>query len=48
MNEIESLRQRVIELENELQEKKDKNVTVTTRGRIEHMSDEVVDSNPYR
>lgn len=47
MNEIESLRQRVTELENKLQEKKDSDATVT-RGRIEHMSDEVVDSNPYR
>ncbi|KYN40892.1 Ubiquitin-like modifier-activating enzyme 5 [Trachymyrmex septentrionalis] len=47
MNEIECLRQRVTELENELQEKKDKNVTVKTREKIEHMSDEVVDSNPY-
>lgn len=46
MNEIESLRQRVTELEDELRGKKNRNVTV--RGRIEHMSDEVVDSNPYR
>jgi len=46
MNEIESLRQRVIELENKLQEKKDRDITM--RGRIKHMSDEVVDSNPYR
>ncbi|XP_011169397.1 ubiquitin-like modifier-activating enzyme 5 isoform X2 [Solenopsis invicta] len=45
MNEIESLRQRVTELEDELRGKKNRNVTV--RGRIEHMSDEVVDSNPY-
>lgn len=44
MNEIESLQQRVIELENELREKKD---ATLTRERIEHMSDEVVDSNPY-
>ncbi|XP_011687511.1 PREDICTED: ubiquitin-like modifier-activating enzyme 5 [Wasmannia auropunctata] len=46
MNEIESLQQRVIELENELREKKDRDATLT-RERIEHMSDEVVDSNPY-
>lgn len=47
MNEVESLRQRVVELENELRERKDRDATAT-RGRIEHMSDEVVDSNPYR
>ncbi|XP_018404446.1 PREDICTED: ubiquitin-like modifier-activating enzyme 5 [Cyphomyrmex costatus] len=46
MNEIESLRQRVKELENELQEKEAKDAIVT-RKKIEHMSDEVVDSNPY-
>lgn len=46
MNEIESLRQRILELENELK-KKDKNAA-TTREKIEHMSEEVVDSNPYR
>lgn len=44
MNEVESLRQRVIELENELRER---DATIMRR-RIEHMSDEVVDSNPYR
>jgi len=44
MNEVESLRQRVAELENELRERKDRDAT---RRRIEHMSDEVVDSNPY-
>ncbi|KAL6436265.1 hypothetical protein ACFW04_004673 [Cataglyphis niger] len=44
MNEIESLRQRILELENELN-KKDKNAA--TREKIEHMSEEVVDSNPY-
>lgn len=47
MNEIESLRRRIIEIENELQEKKDKNAAAT-REKIEHMSEEVVDSNPYR
>lgn len=47
MNEVESLQQRIIELENELQEKKDK-VAITTREKIKHMSEEVVDSNPYR
>lgn len=46
MNEIESLRQRVTELENKLREKKSDGTIM--RGRIEHMSDEVVDSNPYR
>ncbi|TGZ49510.1 ubiquitin-like modifier-activating enzyme 5 isoform X1 [Temnothorax longispinosus] len=47
MNEIENLRQRIRELENELREKKDRDRATVTRGRIEHMSDEVVDSNPY-
>ncbi|XP_070162122.1 ubiquitin-like modifier-activating enzyme 5 isoform X1 [Polyergus mexicanus] len=46
MNEIESLRRRIIELENELQENKNKNAAAT-REKIEHMSEEVVDSNPY-
>ncbi|XP_011879158.1 PREDICTED: ubiquitin-like modifier-activating enzyme 5 [Vollenhovia emeryi] len=48
MNEIESLRLKVLELENKLRGKEDKDSHATeTRGRIEHMSDEVVDSNPY-
>lgn len=47
MDEVESLRQRIEELEDQLREKKDKDAT-TTRGRIQHMSAEVVDSNPYR
>lgn len=46
MDEVESLRQRIIELENELREKKDKDA-VATREKIKHMSEEVVDSNPY-
>ncbi|CAL1687735.1 unnamed protein product [Lasius platythorax] len=46
MNEVESLRQRIIELENELREKKDKDAAAT-REKIKHMSAEVVDSNPY-
>lgn len=44
--EVESLRQRIKELEDQLREKKDEGPT-TTRERIEHMSAEVVDSNPY-
>lgn len=46
MNEIENLRQKIKELENELREKKDKDAAAT-REKIEHMSGEVVDSNPY-
>ncbi|XP_012214623.2 ubiquitin-like modifier-activating enzyme 5 [Linepithema humile] len=46
MDEVESLRQRIKELEDQLREKKDKDAT-TTREKIEHMSAEVVDSNPY-
>lgn len=45
MSEIETLRQKIKELENELREKKDKDAA---REKIEHMSGEVVDSNPYR
>lgn len=44
MSEIETLRQKIKELENELREKKDKDAA---REKIEHMSGEVVDSNPY-
>lgn len=47
MNEIESLRKRIVELENELRQNKDRDATIM-RKKIEHMSDEVVDSNPYR
>ncbi|XP_011632479.1 ubiquitin-like modifier-activating enzyme 5 [Pogonomyrmex barbatus] len=44
MDEVESLRQRIRELENQLREKKN---TDAPRKKIEHMSEEVVDSNPY-
>ncbi|RLU15525.1 hypothetical protein DMN91_012519 [Ooceraea biroi] len=47
MNEVVSLRRRIAELENQLREKKSKDEATTMRGRIEHMSAEVVDSNPY-
>lgn len=47
MNEVEKLQQRVKELESKLLEEQSKNVS-TTREKIEHMSSEVVDSNPYR
>lgn len=47
MDEVESLRRRVAELEKQLQEEKSKDATAT-REKIEHMSAEVVDSNPYR
>ncbi|XP_053983556.1 ubiquitin-like modifier-activating enzyme 5 [Hylaeus volcanicus] len=46
MEEIEVLRVRVKELENKLLEKQCKD-TLTAREKIEHMSSEVVDSNPY-
>lgn len=46
MDEVESLRRRVEELEKQLRERRDKDATA--RERIEHMSAEVVDSNPYR
>ncbi|KAL6254227.1 hypothetical protein P5V15_014845 [Pogonomyrmex californicus] len=44
MDEVENLRQRIRELENQLREKKN---TDAPRKKIEHMSEEVVDSNPY-
>ncbi|XP_014481170.1 PREDICTED: ubiquitin-like modifier-activating enzyme 5 [Dinoponera quadriceps] len=46
MSDLESLRRRVAELERELEERKSKDAA-TTREKIEHMSAEVVDSNPY-
>lgn len=47
MSDVESLQKKVAELERELEEKKSKDAA-TTREKIEHMSAEVVDSNPYR
>ncbi|XP_020280729.1 ubiquitin-like modifier-activating enzyme 5 [Pseudomyrmex gracilis] len=47
MDEVESLRRRVAELEKQLRENKSKEDATATRERIEHMSAEVVDSNPY-
>ncbi|XP_032678895.1 ubiquitin-like modifier-activating enzyme 5 [Odontomachus brunneus] len=46
MNDMESLRKRIAELERELEDRKSKEAA-TTRSKIEHMSAEVVDSNPY-
>ncbi|KZC14428.1 PREDICTED: ubiquitin-like modifier-activating enzyme 5 [Dufourea novaeangliae] len=46
MAELEELRCRIKELENKLLEEQNKN-TLATREKIEHMSGEVVDSNPY-
>lgn len=46
MSEVERLRQRVTELEKLLQEKEAKDARAK-RERIKHMSEEVVDSNPY-
>lgn len=47
MDKLEELRQRVKELEKKLLEEQRKNAS-TAREKIEHMSSEVVDSNPYR
>lgn len=44
MDTVEELKARVLELENEVAELKG----TSTRGRIDKMSAEVVDSNPYR
>ncbi|XP_029044166.1 ubiquitin-like modifier-activating enzyme 5 [Osmia bicornis bicornis] len=46
MNEVEKLQERVKELESKLLEEQSKNMSIT-REKIEHMSSEVVDSNPY-
>ncbi|XP_076632814.1 ubiquitin-like activating enzyme 5 [Colletes latitarsis] len=46
MDEVEILRKRVRELENKLLEKQCKTTSIA-REKIEHMSSEVVDSNPY-
>ncbi|KAK9297393.1 hypothetical protein QLX08_008839 [Tetragonisca angustula] len=46
MDEIDVLRQKVRELEDKLLKEQQKNV-FTTREKIEHMSSEVTDSNPY-
>ncbi|XP_047366695.1 ubiquitin-like modifier-activating enzyme 5 isoform X1 [Vespa velutina] len=43
---MEELQKRIAELERELQEEKCRNA-ITTREKIEHMSGEVIDSNPY-
>lgn len=47
MDEIDGLRQRIRELEKKLLEEQHRN-KFTTREKIEHMSSEVIDSNPYR
>lgn len=44
---MEELQNRIAMLEKELQEERCKNA-ITTREKIEHMSGEVIDSNPYR
>ncbi|KAG9435942.1 ubiquitin-like modifier-activating enzyme 5 isoform X1 [Apis mellifera carnica] len=46
MDEIDGLRQKIKELENKLLKEQHKNM-FTTREKIEHMSSEVNDSNPY-
>ncbi|KAK1124649.1 Ubiquitin-like modifier-activating enzyme 5 [Melipona bicolor] len=46
MDEIDVLRQKIRELEDKLSKEQQKNV-FTTRKKIEHMSSEVTDSNPY-
>ncbi|XP_076302341.1 ubiquitin-like modifier-activating enzyme 5 [Lasioglossum baleicum] len=46
MDEIDGLRQRIRELEKKLLEEQHRN-KFTTREKIEHMSSEVIDSNPY-
>ena len=48
MDPLSKLRQKVKELQKELEEEKAKNASIKTRSKIDHMSAEVVDSNPYR
>ena len=46
---MEDLKRRIAQLEEELQNEKRKNdVSSTVRQKIDQMSSEVVDSNPYR
>lgn len=45
---MEQLQARIKQLEEELKEEKSKNAQLPSRQKIEHMSPEVVDSNPYR
>ncbi|XP_041474332.1 ubiquitin-like modifier-activating enzyme 5 [Lytechinus variegatus] len=47
MASVEELRAKVQQLEDELQAEKNKNISLTGRQKIETMSSEVVDSNPY-
>ncbi|KAF2348419.1 THIF-type NAD/FAD binding fold [Trinorchestia longiramus] len=44
---LELLRQKIVELQNELQKEREKNATFKQREKIAEMSSEVVDSNPY-
>ncbi|KAG7198772.1 hypothetical protein KM043_001757 [Ampulex compressa] len=46
MDEVLALRRRVEELESQLRQEQCENKAIT-RGKIEHMSGEVIDSNPY-
>ncbi|XP_076290742.1 ubiquitin-like activating enzyme 5 [Lasioglossum baleicum] len=46
MDQIEQLQHRIKQLENQLLEEQNKNM-LSAREKIEHMSSEVVDSNPY-
>ncbi|XP_076648067.1 ubiquitin-like activating enzyme 5 [Halictus rubicundus] len=46
MDQIEELQRRIKQLENQLSEEQNKNM-LSAREKIEHMSSEVVDSNPY-
>lgn len=47
MDEVDILKRRIKELENVIFEEQRRNA-LTPRERIEHMSSEVIDSNPYR
>jgi len=47
MESVESLQKRIKQLENELDSERQKNKQVV-RQKIDQMSSEVVDSNPYR
>lgn len=47
MDEINELKQKIKIIEDKLLQKQHKN-TFTTRAKIEHMSSEVTDANPYR
>lgn len=48
MESVENLQQKIKLLEQQLEQVKEKNFEPIIRSKIQHMSSEVVSSNPYR